>query len=92
MKKMLDVLQPEIEKQFKSLNLCISKSENAVPGELLSEVTVTLRTKFRNYMQAAVEKLAGNVSLFKRFSVFYFRVYCLFYIIIALWVLININS
>ncbi|KAI7732816.1 hypothetical protein M8C21_014062, partial [Ambrosia artemisiifolia] len=63
MKKMLDVLQPEIEKQFKSRISCISQSENAVPGELLSEVTVTLRTKLRNYMQAAVEKLAGNTKL-----------------------------
>ncbi|KAK9064657.1 hypothetical protein SSX86_016039 [Deinandra increscens subsp. villosa] len=63
MKKMLDVRQPEIEKQFKSLSVCISQSENAVPGELLSEVTVMLRTKFRNYMQAAVEKLAGNTKL-----------------------------
>ncbi|MFS8017674.1 hypothetical protein Hanom_Chr15g01383191 [Helianthus anomalus] len=63
MKKMLEVLQPEIEKQFKSRISCISQSENAVPGELLSEVTVTLRTKFRNYMQGAVEKLAGNTKL-----------------------------
>ncbi|XP_076959899.1 uncharacterized protein LOC143636110 [Bidens hawaiensis] len=63
MKMMLDALQPEIEEQFKSRISCVSHSENAVPGELLSEVTVTLRTKFRNYMQAAVEKLAGNTRL-----------------------------
>ncbi|KAL8229027.1 hypothetical protein R6Q57_013927 [Mikania cordata] len=63
MKKMLDVRQPEIEKQFKSHSSCISQSENPVPGELLSEVTVMMRTKFRNYMQASVEKLAGNTRL-----------------------------
>ncbi|KAI3695361.1 hypothetical protein L1987_78357 [Smallanthus sonchifolius] len=63
MKKMLDVLQPGIEKQFKSQSVCISQSENAVPGELLSEVTVMLRTKFRNHMQAAVKKLAENTRL-----------------------------
>ncbi|KAL4569282.1 hypothetical protein LXL04_024918 [Taraxacum kok-saghyz] len=64
-KKMLDVLQPEIERQFKSQSrsVRISESENAVPGELLTEVTVMLRTKFRNYMQAAVEKLAANTRL-----------------------------
>lgn len=62
-KKMLDVLQPEIESQFKSWSAYISKSENTVPGELLNEVTVMLRTKFRNYMQAAIEKLAGNTRL-----------------------------
>ncbi|GJS28561.1 hypothetical protein Tco_0489181 [Tanacetum coccineum] len=63
MKKMLDVLQPELESQFKSHNLLISESENAVPGDLLSEVTVMLRTKFRNNLQGAVEKLAGNTKL-----------------------------
>lgn len=63
MKKMLDTLQPELERQFKSQNLCVSESENAVPGELLSEVTVMLRTKFRNNMQGAVEKFAGNTKL-----------------------------
>lgn len=64
MKKMLDVLQPEIESRFKSHSFGSLKSENAVPGELLTEVTVMLRTKFRNYVQAAAEKLAANVSLF----------------------------
>nr|XP_043607972.1 uncharacterized protein LOC122579802 [Erigeron canadensis] len=63
MKKTLDVLQPDIETRFKSHSSCISKSENTVPGELLNEVTVLLRTKFRNYLQAAVEKLAGNTRL-----------------------------
>ncbi|KAL7608515.1 hypothetical protein Lser_V15G11939 [Lactuca serriola] len=64
-KKMLDVLQPEIERQFKSRHVCVSvsESENAAPGELLSEVTVMLKTKFRNYQQSAIEKLAGNTRL-----------------------------
>ncbi|KAF5959105.1 hypothetical protein HYC85_000314 [Camellia sinensis] len=34
-----------------------------VHGKRLSEVTVMLRTKFRNYLQVVVEKLAGNVSI-----------------------------
>ncbi|XP_071704850.1 uncharacterized protein [Rutidosis leptorrhynchoides] len=63
MKKMLEVLQPEIESWFKPHGSCISESENAVPGELLSEVAVTLRTKFRNYLNAVVEKFAGNTKL-----------------------------
>lgn len=65
-KKMLDVLQPEIERQFKSRHVCVSvsESENAAPGELLSEVTVMLKTKFRNYQQSAIEKLAGNVRIY----------------------------
>lgn len=63
MKRMLDVLRPKIESQFKSWGSCIPDRGNAVPGERLSEVTVMLRTKFRNYLQAVDEKLAENTKL-----------------------------
>ncbi|KAK4843794.1 hypothetical protein QYF36_012726 [Acer negundo] len=42
---------------------CIPDGGNAAPGERLSEVTVMLRTKFWNYLQAVDEKLAENVSI-----------------------------
>ncbi|XP_065880895.1 uncharacterized protein [Euphorbia lathyris] len=63
MKRMLDVLRPKIETQFKSWGSCMPAGGNTVPGERLSEVTVMLRTKFRGYVQAVVEKLAENTKL-----------------------------
>ncbi|KAK6940229.1 hypothetical protein RJ641_029760, partial [Dillenia turbinata] len=65
MKRMLDVLRPKVETQFKSWGSCIPDggNGNTAPGEHLSEVTVMLRTKFRNYLQAVVEKLAENSKL-----------------------------
>ncbi|KAF5185958.1 pesticidal crystal cry8Ba protein [Thalictrum thalictroides] len=63
MKRMLDVLRPRIENQLKSWGSCIPNGGSAVPGERLSEITVMLRTKFRNYLQAVVEKLAENSRL-----------------------------
>ncbi|KAK9270559.1 hypothetical protein L1049_026140 [Liquidambar formosana] len=63
MKRMLDVLRPKIETQLKSWGSCIPNGGNTAPGERLSEVTVMLRAKFRNYLQAIVEKLAENTRL-----------------------------
>ncbi|KAJ9166490.1 hypothetical protein P3X46_021237 [Hevea brasiliensis] len=63
MKRMLDVLRPKIETQFKSWGSCIPDGRNTAPGERLSEVTVMLRAKFRSYLQAVVEKLAENAKL-----------------------------
>ncbi|TYJ45909.1 hypothetical protein E1A91_A02G088100v1 [Gossypium mustelinum] len=63
MKRLLDVLRPKIETQFKSWGSCIPEGGNTAPGEHLSEVTVMLRTKFRGYLQAVVEKLAKNTKL-----------------------------
>lgn len=63
MKRMLDVLQPRIETQLKSWSSCIPDGGSGVPGERLSEVTVMLRAKFRNYLQAIVEKLAENTRI-----------------------------
>jgi hypothetical protein len=36
---------------------------------------VTLRAKFRNYMQAVVEKLSENVSVFLRLVIFYLEAF-----------------
>ncbi|GLT79898.1 hypothetical protein SLA2020_513670 [Shorea laevis] len=63
MKRMLDILRPKIEAQFKSWGSCIPAGGNTAPGERLSEVTVMLRAKFRSYVQAVVEKLAENTKL-----------------------------
>ncbi|XP_021740327.1 uncharacterized protein LOC110706680 [Chenopodium quinoa] len=63
MKRMLDILRPKIETQFKSWGSCIPNAGNQTPGERLSEVTVMLRAKFRNYLQAIVEKLVENTRL-----------------------------
>nr|KAJ0186748.1 hypothetical protein LSAT_V11C900486900 [Lactuca sativa] len=64
MKRMLDVLRPKIEVQLKSWgSCCIPNEGNTAPGERLSEVTVMLRSKFRNYLQAVVEKLVENTRL-----------------------------
>lgn len=63
MKRMLDVLRPKIEMQFKSWGSCIPDVSGRIPGERLSEVTVMLRAKFRNFLQALVEKLVENTRL-----------------------------
>ncbi|CAK7347233.1 unnamed protein product [Dovyalis caffra] len=63
MKRMLDILRPKIETQFKAWGSCIPNGGNTAPGERLSEVTVMLRAKFRSYLQAVVEKLAENTKL-----------------------------
>ncbi|KAK4801662.1 hypothetical protein SAY86_022149 [Trapa natans] len=60
MKRLLDVLRPKIEAQFKTWGSCMPTSGSTAPGECLSEVTVMLRSKFRNYLQAVIEKLAKN--------------------------------
>ncbi|KAJ0877682.1 hypothetical protein HanRHA438_Chr10g0431171 [Helianthus annuus] len=57
-------LRPKIELQLKSWgSCCIPDGGNVAPGERLSEVTVMLRSKFRNYLQAVVEKLVENTRL-----------------------------
>ncbi|KAL8226322.1 hypothetical protein R6Q57_016154 [Mikania cordata] len=64
MKRMLDILRPKIELQLKSWgSCCVPDGGNVAPGERLSEVTVMLRSKFRNYLQAVVEKLVENTRL-----------------------------
>ncbi|KAL6558737.1 hypothetical protein OROMI_019087 [Orobanche minor] len=63
MKRMLDTLRPQIEAQLKLWGSCIPESGNMVPGECLSEVTVMIRSKFRAYVQAVIEKLVENTKL-----------------------------
>ncbi|XP_028123019.1 uncharacterized protein LOC114320109 isoform X1 [Camellia sinensis] len=63
MKRMLDILRSKIEHQLNSWGSCIPDRGSTTSRERLSEVTVMLRTEFRNYLQAVVEKLAGNVSV-----------------------------
>lgn len=62
MRRMLDVLLPKIEAQLKSCSAYTNDAGNLVPGERLTEVAIMLRTKFRNYIQAVLEKLVENVS------------------------------
>ncbi|KAK3211193.1 hypothetical protein Dsin_015899 [Dipteronia sinensis] len=63
MKRMLDTLWPQIETQFKSWSSWIAECRNAVAGEHLSEITVMMRAKFRNYLLAVVEKLVENTKM-----------------------------
>ncbi|KAL8472205.1 hypothetical protein ACS0TY_029429 [Phlomoides rotata] len=63
MKRMLDVLRPQIESQLKSWGSCMPESGNVAPGEKLSEVTVMIRSKFRAYMQSVIDKLVENTKL-----------------------------
>lgn len=62
MRRMIDLLRPKIESRFKSWGSYIPDGGN-VPGEHLSEITVMLRAKFKNYLQAVVEKLAENTRM-----------------------------
>lgn len=63
MRRMLDVLFPKIEDQLKTWSACTNDAGNAAPGEHLTEVTIMLRAKFRNYIQAVTEKLLENTRL-----------------------------
>lgn len=63
-RRLLDVLRPKIEEKFNSWASYMPAGVNNSVGEHLSEVTVTLRAKFRNYLQAIGEKLVDNVSTF----------------------------
>ncbi|RZC45585.1 hypothetical protein C5167_038542 [Papaver somniferum] len=62
LKRMLDMLCPRIETQLKSCS-CILTGGSTVPAERLSEITVMLRSKFRSYLQAIVEKLGENTKV-----------------------------
>lgn len=63
MKRMLDILRPQIEAQVKAWGSCIPENGNTAPGDCLSEVTVMIRSKFRAYVQAVVDKLIENTNL-----------------------------
>lgn len=77
MKRMLDILRPQIEAQLKFWGSCIPESGNMVPGECLSEVTVMIRSKFRAYVQAVIDKLVENVSMLRVTDLhFIFGIFC----------------
>ncbi|XP_047971704.1 uncharacterized protein LOC125214638 isoform X2 [Salvia hispanica] len=63
MKRMLDSLRPQIEAQLKQWGSCMPEVGNMIPGEKLSEITVMIRSKFRAYAQAVVDKLVENTKL-----------------------------
>lgn len=65
---MLDSLRPQIEAQLKQWGSRMPETGNMVPGEKLSEITVMIRSKFRAYAQAVVDKLVENVSIFEKFE------------------------
>lgn len=94
MKRMLDTLRPKIEQQLKSWGSCIPDGGNTAPGERLSEVAVMLRAKFRNYLQAVVEKLVENVSSFLAvpWHIFLLLKKCLFFCNAIVKLLTVVNS
>lgn len=64
MKRILDVLHCRIEDKLKSWAsyLPTNGDNKSTFGEQMNAITVLLRTKYKNYIQAIVVKLASNVS------------------------------
>uniref|UniRef100_A0A7N0UW01 Uncharacterized protein n=1 Tax=Kalanchoe fedtschenkoi TaxID=63787 RepID=A0A7N0UW01_KALFE len=62
-KRMLEVLHPEVEAQIKLWGSCLPGNGSTAPGDRLSEITVLLRSKFRDYTTAIVELLTNNTKL-----------------------------
>ncbi|KAL8160419.1 hypothetical protein V2J09_001956 [Rumex salicifolius] len=60
MRRMIDVLWPKIEFHVKSWNCYVYDDGDFTIGESLGEATITLRAKFRNYMQGLIEKVFNN--------------------------------
>ncbi|KAI5662135.1 hypothetical protein M9H77_21458 [Catharanthus roseus] len=63
-KRILDVLHCRIEDILKAwaLYLPVNGEKKSSFGEQMNGVTVLLRTKYKNYMQAIVVKLASNIQ------------------------------
>lgn len=61
--RVIDMLLPRIETGLQSCNSSIPSGCSTVPGELLREITVMLRSKLRSYLQAIVEKLVDNAKV-----------------------------
>lgn len=63
-KRILDVLHRGVEDILRQWASCLPVVEDkkSLFGEQMNVSTVLLRTKYRNYMQAAVDKLVSNVS------------------------------
>ncbi|KAI5078599.1 hypothetical protein GOP47_0006270 [Adiantum capillus-veneris] len=64
-KRLLDTLRPKIDVQIKSWAACISNvtGNKMGYGERSNEVTIFLRAKYKNFIQAIVEKLSDNARL-----------------------------
>lgn len=63
-KRILDVLHCRVEDQLKTWAsyLPVNVDKKSSFGEQINEITVLLRTKYKNYMQATVVKLVANVQ------------------------------
>ncbi|CAN6479606.1 unnamed protein product [Victoria cruziana] len=64
-KRILDILHCKVESILKSWASCIPDVEEkraGVVGEQLNGITVMLRTKYKNYLQALVDKLMRNTE------------------------------
>ncbi|XP_010482077.1 PREDICTED: uncharacterized protein LOC104760812 [Camelina sativa] len=63
-KRILDVLHHRIEDILRQWASCLPVMEDKklLFGEQMNVITVLLRTKYRNYMQAAVDKLVSNTQ------------------------------
>lgn len=64
LKRILDVLHCRVEDILKSWASCLPVvgDRKSAFGEQLNGITVMLRTKYKNYMQATVEKLVSNTQ------------------------------
>lgn len=64
MKRILDVLHCQAEEILKSWASYLpgNGDRKTTFGEQLNGITVLLRTKYKNYVQAIVVKLASNVN------------------------------
>jgi hypothetical protein len=64
MKRILDVLHCRVEEILKSWAsyLPVGGDKKSLFGEQMNGITVLLRTKYKNYVQAIVGKLISNVS------------------------------
>ncbi|KAL3502951.1 hypothetical protein ACH5RR_037400, partial [Cinchona calisaya] len=64
LKRILDALHPSIEDILKAWAsyLPVNGEKKSSSGEQMNGVTVLLRTKYKNYMQAIVVKLASNMQ------------------------------
>nr|VDC68299.1 unnamed protein product [Brassica rapa] len=63
-KRILDVLHQRVEDILRQWASCLPVVEDkkSLFGEQMNVITVLLRTKYRNYMQAAVDKLVSNTQ------------------------------
>ncbi|XP_064983526.1 uncharacterized protein LOC135583407 isoform X9 [Musa acuminata AAA Group] len=62
-KRILEVLHPGVEDFLKCWAACLTIEDgNTIFGEQMNGITVTLRKKYKKYMQAIVEKLVSNAQ------------------------------